>query len=269
MQARARRQRRAFVAGKGTEMTDGVHQRLAGKTAFVSGGARGIGAGLCRALHAEGANVVIADLNEDLGRALALELGDRVLFVALDVVSADQWREAVAAGEAHFGPIAILCNNAGIADFGAIADVSEDRYRRVIDVNQVGVYLGMQAILPSMRRAGGGSIINTSSAAGMVGYAEMSAYVASKWAVRGMTKSAALEFCADNIRVNSIHPGIIATELTTGIPIPPHQPIPRAGRPEEVAALVVFLASNESSYCTGAEFLIDGGQLTGSALAAA
>ena len=243
-------------------MDDRRSARFVGRTAFVSGGARGLGEAFIRGFHREGANVIITDVLEDQGAALAAELGKKAIFVRHDVTSADDWRSAVLAGENAFGSISVLCNNAGIFDAGLIADFPEERYRRVIDINQIGVFLGMQAIVPSMRRAGGGAIVNSSSAAGLVGYAYASAYVASKWAVRGMTKVAALELGGDNIRVNSIHPGIIETAMSGGFRAEMNQPIPRTGGTEEVANLVLFLASDEASYCTGAEFVVDGGQVT-------
>ena len=236
--------------------------KLEGRVALVTGAARGLGEGFAHAIAAEGAAVILTDVLEAEGRALAAAIGPRALFCAHNVARQDQWQAAVAAGEGAFGPISILVNNAGIHDAGPLTDFSEERYRRVIDVNQVGVFLGMQAVVPSMRRAGGGAIVNSSSTAGLAGFPCAYAYVASKWAVRGMTKSAALELGVDNIRVNSIHPGMIDTPMTAGFTPDKTQPIPRAGRVEEVAKLVLFLVSDDSSYCTGAEFVIDGGQVT-------
>lgn len=242
-------------------MTDEGTGKLAGRTALVSGGARGLGEAYARILHGAGASVVITDILEEAGAALAAELGGRALFVAHDVTNAQHWADAVAAGEAAFGPIRILVNNAGIHDGGPIADYPAERFRRMIDINLTGCFLGMQAAVPSMRRGEqGGAIVNVSSTAGLAGFPEATAYVASKWGVRGMTKAAALELGGDAIRVNSLHPGLIDTPMTTGFAPNLAQPIPRAGQVEEVARMVLFLASDDSSYCTGAEFVVDGGQ---------
>jgi 3alpha(or 20beta)-hydroxysteroid dehydrogenase len=243
-------------------MTNGnSSSRFTGRTAFISGAARGLGAGYARALHREGANVVITDILVDDGEALVAELGDRAMFIRHDVSNSDAWRAAVSAAEDRFGPINILINNAGIHDDGPIDAFPEERFRRMMDINLTGCFLGMQAVIPSMRRAGGGSIINASSTAGLAGFPHAVAYVGSKWAVRGMTKCAALELGADNIRVNSIHPGMIDTPMTTGFTPNDQQAIPRAGTVEEVAKLVLFLASDDAGYCTGGEFVIDGGQV--------
>lgn len=238
-----------------------MNTRFDNRTVLITGGAGGIGAELARKFHADGANVVISDLAQDAGSALAEELGDKAIFIRHDVTDAQQWADIVHAAEEAFGPISVLCNNAGIADMGLIADMPLDVFERVLKINVSGVFLGMQSVLPSMRRAGGGSIINTSSSAGLAGFHYSCAYSSSKFAVRGITKVAALEFAADNIRVNSIHPGMITTGMTTGYVPDPRQPIPRAGTVAEVADLVQFLASDNSSYCTGSEFIIDGGQL--------
>ena len=240
--------------------------RVAGLVAVVTGGAGGIGAATSRRLHAEGAAVVVADVRADRGAAVADPLGDRAAFVELDVTDADAWTACLASAEERFGPVSVLVNNAGIVHGGPLAELSEADYRRVVDVNQVGVFLGMRAVVPSMRRAGGGSIVNVSSIGGIVSFPNVLGYVAAKWAVRGMTKAAAQELAVDGIRVNSVHPGLVETEMT-----PPDtpaaaqvrtQPITRLGRPEEIADLVLFLASGESSYCTGSEFVADGGFTT-------
>jgi 3alpha(or 20beta)-hydroxysteroid dehydrogenase len=237
--------------------------RFDGTIALISGGARGMGASHARALADEGARVVLGDILDDDGRALADELGDGARYVHLDVTRAEDWEAAVAEAEEAFGPVTLLVNNAGIVSFAPIADMDPDEFRRVIDINLIGVFLGMHTTIPSLRRAGGGAIINISSTAGMMGYANIAAYTASKWGVRGMTKSAALELGRDGIRVVSVHPGPIATPMTADLEdLAAGQPIPRMGQPEEVTRLVLFLA-DEATYSTGSEWIVDGGALLG------
>jgi 3alpha(or 20beta)-hydroxysteroid dehydrogenase len=233
-------------------------------TVIVTGGARGIGAATARALVADGARVVIADLLDDEGKTLAEELGDRALPVHLDVTDPDQWTAAVAAAERAFGPVGALVNNAGIVIFGGIEETTPEQFGKVLDVNLYGAWLGMRAVLPSLRRAGGGCVVNISSTAGLMGYSNLGAYVASKWAVRGLTKTAALEFARDGIRVCSVHPGPIRTPMVAGMDesMAAGQPIPRFGEPEEVARMVRFIIA-EATYSTGSEFLVDGGAATG------
>jgi 3alpha(or 20beta)-hydroxysteroid dehydrogenase len=247
--------------------------KLDGRVVLVSGGARGIGAAVARAVVEEGGRVVIGDLLDDEGAEVATGLGDeRARFVHLDVTNGDQWRDAVAAAESAFGPVSVLVNNAGIVRWGMIADLDPAVWHEVLGVNLTGVFLGMQAAIPSLRRAGGGSIVNISSVSGLVGFPMQSAYTASKWGVRGLTKSAALELARDGIRVNSVHPGLTRTpmaEVTDPAMVAVRdqvlavQPIPRMGEPEEVARLVVFLAGEEASFSTGSEFVVDGGSVTG------
>ncbi|UTT42761.1 glucose 1-dehydrogenase [Exiguobacterium aurantiacum] len=239
--------------------------RVQGEVAFVTGGARGMGASHVRKLVAEGAHVLFTDILADEGEALAAELGDAVVFLKHDVTKLEDWEDAVKIAEEKFGPITILVNNAGIALTHTIDELSEADYRKVIDINQVGVFLGMKSVIPSMRKAGHGSIINISSISGILGLGG-AAYVASKFAVRGMTKAIALEVAADGIRVNSIHPGLIETPMIMqpGVEEVVRQmaetvPLKRIGKPGDVSNLVLFLASDESSYFTGAEFVIDGG----------
>jgi 3alpha(or 20beta)-hydroxysteroid dehydrogenase len=238
--------------------------RFDNTVALISGGSRGMGASHARALVAEGAHVVIGDVLVDEGTALAEELGDACRFVELDVTKGTDWERAVAAAEDLAGPVGLLINNAGIVSFGSIVDTSEAEFRRVIDINLLGVFLGMHHTIASMQRAGGGVIINVSSTAGMMGYASIGAYVASKWAVRGITKSAAMELGKDGIRVVSVHPGPIRTPMTDGLgdEMTAVQPIARYGEPEEVTKLVLFLAA-DATYSTGSEFIIDGGALLG------
>jgi len=242
---------------------------LDGKTALISGGANGMGATHVRALFREGANVFFTDMTEAEGEALAAELGPRTRFALADVASEADWARVVAACEHVFGALDILVNNAGIVIRHPIEEMCEADYRRVIDVNQVGTFLGMKAAIPALRRAGGGSIINISSIAGMVGRPQTIAYAASKFAVRGMTKVAASELGVDRIRVNSVHPGPILTPMFAGMEqsvrdsLTSKVPLERMGQPEEVSDLILFLASDASSYCSGGEFLIDGGMLAG------
>ncbi|WP_257214531.1 SDR family NAD(P)-dependent oxidoreductase [Variovorax sp. 54] len=246
--------------------------KLEGKTALVSGAAQGMGEAIARLFVKEGAQVVIADIAAEAARQLAHVLGDAARAVALDVRDPASWTAAVATAEQAFGRLDILVNNAGVLAWQSIEAMTLDSYRRVIDVNQVGCWLGMKAALPALRRAGGGAIVNIASLAGRQGMRDGSAYVASKHAVLGMSKCAALEFGPDNIRVNAVLPGAIATQMaglraaTTGepaVPVYAKQPIPRRGTPEEVARLVAFLASDEAAYCTGAEVTLDGGMSLG------
>lgn len=208
--------------------------------------------------------MVIGDVLEAEGRALANELGDAARFVRLDVTRPEDWDAAVRTAEEEFGPVTLLINNAGIVSYSNIEDTDPAEFRRVIEINLIGVFLGMRAAIPSLRRAGGGVIINVSSTAGMTGYAQIGAYVASKWGVRGITKTAAMELGRDGIRVVSIHPGPIRTPMTEGMgdELTATQPIPRFGEPEEVTRMVIFLAA-DATYSTGSEFVIDGGALLG------
>lgn len=234
--------------------------RVDGKIALISGGARGIGAASARALAAEGARIVIGDILDDEGRAVADALGDAARYVHLDVTSEADWAAAVETTVAEFGALNVLFNNAGIANGAAVNRFRTEKWRQIIDVNLTGPFLGIRAATDALIAAGGGSIINNSSIEGLRGTSWAHGYVASKWGLRGLTKSVAVELAPHGVRVNSLHPGLIRTPLTEGIPddmVP--IPLGRPGLPEDVASFVVFLASDESSFATGAEFVVDGG----------
>ncbi len=246
--------------------------RLDGKVAIVSGAARGQGEAEVRRFVEEGAQVVFGDIRDELGEAVAKDIGDQAVYLHLDVRSEDDWQQVAKETEQRFGKVDILVNNAGILQFGPMThDVSLDDYMALIAINQVGVFLGMRTVIPAMLRNRGGSIVNISSTNGFVGYGGTIAYTAAKFAVRGMTKTAALEYGKANIRVNSIHPGGIDTPMTqelspdtgAGDDLYEVMAMGRVGKPEEIANLALFLASDESSYCTGSEFTADGGQLAG------
>ncbi|GAA4452254.1 glucose 1-dehydrogenase [Phytohabitans houttuyneae] len=250
--------------------------RFEGQTVVVTGGARGMGAAHARGFAAEGACVVVADVRDGEGRALVAELGERARFVHLDVADEVGWAALVREAEEAFGPVRVLVNNAGVLTLEPLDTISPATWRRVLDVNLTGMFLGIQAVTPSMRAAGGGAIVNVSSTAGIQPAPLLGAYVASKFGVRGLTKVAALELGRDNIRVNSVHPGVVRTPMTTqtgeigfaaidAFPLDGHA-IPRAAEPEEITRLVLFLASAEASFATGAEFVADGGLLLGPAL---
>ena len=237
--------------------------RVDGKVALISGGARNIGGASARMLVAEGAKVVIGDLLDDEGTALAKDLGDAARYVHLDVTSDGDWRSAVELTISEFGRLDVLFNNAGIFNGGPINRYKAALWQEMLDVNLTGAFLGMRAAADAMIAAGGGSIINTSSIEGLRGTPWAHGYVASKWGLRGLTKSVALELAPHGIRVNSLHPGRISTPATDAMPddmIP--IPLGRPGKPEEVATFVVFLASDESSFATGSEFVMDGGTVT-------
>jgi 3alpha(or 20beta)-hydroxysteroid dehydrogenase len=245
--------------------------KLDGKVALVSGAARGQGEAEARAFVAEGARVVLGDVLDAEGAAVAESLGDAAVYVHLDVTQPADWERAVKTATSQFGKLDVLVNNAGILLLGFIESQPLDDYLAVVNVNQVGCFLGMQAAIPALKANGGGAIVNTSSTSGYVGMAGLAAYTASKFAVRGMTKVAAMELGHDNIRVNSVHPGGIDTAMVAQEAFDEvdsdamygAQPIPRIGRPDEVAKLMVFLASDDSSYSTGSEFVCDGGMMAG------
>lgn len=237
--------------------------RVDDKVALISGGARGMGAADARMLVAEGAKVVIGDILDAEGAALAEELGASARYVHLDVTSAEDWKTAVDTALEAFGKLNVLVNNAGIVQLAPLKTLDVERWQKVLDVNLTGPLLGTKAVIDPMVAAGGGSIINVSSIEGMRGAAWVHSYVASKWGLRGLTKSTALELAPEKIRVNSIHPGFIRTPMTKHLPDDMvTAPMGRAGTPDEVAAFVVFLASDESSFSTGSEYVVDGGLIT-------
>jgi 3alpha(or 20beta)-hydroxysteroid dehydrogenase len=235
--------------------------RVADKVVLITGGARGMGAAHAEALVAEGARVAIADVLDDDGRAVAEKLGTAALYLHLDVADAALWDQAVAATLERFGRLDGLVNNAGIVKLGPLRGSSLSDWQRVLDVNLTGAYLGMRAAVEPMIEAGGGSIVNVSSVEGLAGSAHLHSYVAAKFGLRGITKSVAVELARYNIRVNSIHPGLVHTPLSEGVTEEFMAPIPmrRGASPGEIANFVVFLISDESSYATASEFVVDGG----------
>jgi 3alpha(or 20beta)-hydroxysteroid dehydrogenase len=247
--------------------------RLEGKTALITGGARGQGAAEARLFAREGARVLVADVLEEPGEAVAEELGERGCFVRLDVGAEQDWSDAVRLAGERFGSLDILINNAGVLQHEPLVDLALDDYLEVIRVNQVGCFLGMRTVAPAMRDAGGGSIVNVSSLSGLRGSRGTLSYTASKFAVRGMTKVAALELGEWGIRVNSLHPGGVRTPMvaeasaklgiTSVDEFYEHLPVGRIGEPEDIARVALFLASDDSGYCTGSEFVVDGGEMAG------
>ncbi|OZT76771.1 SDR family NAD(P)-dependent oxidoreductase [Salinicoccus roseus] len=237
---------------------------LSKKVAIITGGARGMGESHVRRFIEEGAKVVFTDINTSAGEALAEELGGNAVFVEHDVTDADGWKAVVDQAESAFGPVNVLVNNAGISMSKTIFEMTEAEYRKIIDINQVSVFLGIKAVLPSMQKAEGGSIVNISSMNGIVGGAP--GYTDSKFAVRGLTKAAAIQLGGLGIRVNSVHPGVIETPMVSeGDAVEQIRefakqiPMKRTAQSEEVTNMVAFLASDEASYSTGSEFIIDGG----------
>ena len=245
--------------------------RLQGKVVFISGGARGMGAAEARLFSREGEKVAIGDILEDDGRKVEAEInetGGEALFLHLDVTSEAEWQRAIGATETRFGKLDVLINNAGITPYGSGDDTTVEIWDRVMAINSKGVFLGTKAAIPEMIKAGGGSIINISSTAGMVGSAAVQpVYNASKGAVRLLTKATAIQYAKDGIRCNSIHPGPMVTPMTEFTRSDPERyessvrrvPMGRFGQPEEVAYGALYLASDESAYVTGSELVIDGG----------
>jgi 3alpha(or 20beta)-hydroxysteroid dehydrogenase len=246
--------------------------QLTGKVCLVTGGSRGMGECTVRRFAAEGATVIAADILDDEGKALAAELGDSaakgsVRYVHLDVSQEAGWVELIAEIERDFGRLDVLVNNAGILRFAAVTDIDADEMQQILGINLFGVTFGMKHAIPLMKRGGGGSIVNLSSTEGLGGTLFCGAYTASKFAVRGITKVAAIENGKEGVRVNSVHPGGIDTPMTRAVVDDDGRKyiaskvsgLKRMGTADEVAKLIVFLASDASSYCTGAEFVVDGG----------
>ena len=235
--------------------------RVDDKVVLVTGGARGMGAAHAEALVKEGARVVIADVLDEEGSAVSEKLSASAHFEHLDVADPDRWEAVVDAAMQRFGRLDGLVNNAGIVRLGSLRGSSVSDWQRVLDVNLTGAYLGMRAAIEPMILGGGGSIVNISSVEGLAGSPHLHSYVAAKFGLRGITKSAAVELARHNIRVNSIHPGLVLTPLSKGVTEEFMQPIPmrRGAAPAEVSTFVVFLISDESAYATGAEFVVDGG----------
>jgi 3alpha(or 20beta)-hydroxysteroid dehydrogenase len=244
---------------------------LEGKVALITGAARGVGEATARRFVAEGARVVLADVRDDAGSVLAAELGDAARFEHLDVSSETSWQTAVEHIRDREGHLEVLVNNAAILTFGSLLETTPEQYLDVLRVNQLGPFLGMRAAAPLLIASGAGSIVNLSSTQGIEGFPGLVAYVSSKFAVRGMTKTVALELASQNVRVNSVHPTGIRTPMLEelgsgrggGAGAGARIPMGRLCAPEEVAAMILFLASDESSMCTGAEFLVDGGATAG------
>jgi 3alpha(or 20beta)-hydroxysteroid dehydrogenase len=248
--------------------------QLDGKVAIITGGARGMGKAHVKRFVAEGAKVVFGDLLEEEGAKLAAELGDDVRFMRMDVTKPEDWDAVVQLATGTFGKLDVLVNNAGIIKHKDTEDMSLEEFQLILNVNLVGQWLGVKAVTAAMKAAGGGSIVNISSTEGFVGAAGMTAYAASKFGVRGMTKCAARELGAFGIRVNTIHPGAILTAMVmdpevvaatagTADAFMNALPLNRMGKAREVSGAVVYLASDDASYCTGTEILVDGGMLTG------
>lgn len=246
-------------------------QRLAGKVAIVTGGAGGMGAATVRLFVEHGARVIIGDIAETAGQALAEELGDAALFCRMDVTEEADWTRAVGLA-LEFGPVNVLVNNAAVLHMASIVDTSPEDYMRVVRINQLSAFLGTRAVIEPMKEAGGGSIINISSIDGLHSCSGLAAYSSTKWALRGLTRATAIELGQYGIRCNTVHPGGIFTEMGGKGMISEEDmnksiyrdfPIPRVGQPEEVANVTLFLATDEASYSTGSEFVADGGWFAG------
>ena len=243
-------------------------RRFESKVVLISGAAGGQGAAEASAFAAEGARVVLGDILDAEGEQVAAAIGAPARYRHLDVTDEASWHEIVELAEAEFGRIDVVVNNAGVMHFAHLSEIEVAEFRNVLEINVTGTLLGMKAAAPALRRAGGGAIVNISSITGLKGAANTAAYVTSKWAVRGLSKAAAVDLAADRIRVNSVHPGVIDTPMIRRPGSTPeeilerHLPrllIPRLGTTEDVVPMVMFLASDEAAYITGAEFVVDGG----------
>ncbi|WP_417620281.1 SDR family oxidoreductase [Parasphingorhabdus sp.] len=245
--------------------------RLEGKIAIITGGSTGQGASHARRIVAEGGKVMIGDIQDEAGEALAEEIGDNAIYQHLDVTSEESWQDALTATKETFGLPTVLVNNAGITCHQPIVGQDLDKFQAVLGVSLTGTMLGIKVIAPAMKEAGGGSIINLSSVSGLQGFTTTGAYCAAKWGVRGLSRVAALELGRDKIRVNVICPGPIDTPMLAKVDVHDEEmwkgrPIQRVGRPDEISNMVVFLASEESSFSTGADFIADGGVSAGDIL---
>lgn len=246
--------------------------RLKNKIALITGASRGMGASDAQRFIKEGASVALIDIRDDEGQKLANKLGPKAKFFHLDVSDGSNWPNVISKIENAFGPINILVNNAGVSgSSGTVENTSEKQFRKVLNTDLIGVYLGIHNVIPSMRKAGGGSIINISSIGGIVTLPNNVAYTTAKFGVRGMTKSAAIDLVKEGIRVNSVHPGVIGTKMVReyGEKHPQDMksmendiPMGRLGKPEEITNLTLYLASDESTFSTGSEFVADGGQIS-------
>ena len=238
--------------------------RLEGKVALVTGGARGLGASFARAVVAQGGKVVVADVLDDIGNNLAQDLGTSARYVHLDVTNRSQWSSAVQFALDSFGLLNILVNNAGIAHSAPIGEYPPEQWDTIMAINLTGVFNGINAALDALKTSAPSSIVNISSIAGIQGFAGAVGYCAAKFGVTGLTKSVALDVAKFDIRCNSVHPGLFDTPMTAGMDQHRKQSaMGRIGQPEELASLIVYLASDESSFCTGAEFVCDGGETAG------
>lgn len=251
-------------------MTTFDARALEGKVVLVTGGARGLGEAFSRGIVEAGGSVLIGDILDEEGKATAEALGDRASFVPLDVTKTEDWTAAVQAAQERFGRLDGLVSNAGVTATGVkMMEEPPEVFRRIIEINLISIYTGIQAVVPALREAGGGSIVNISSAAGLIGLALTSGYGAAKWGVRGLTKVAAVELGREKIRVNSVHPGMVLTPMTaaTGITAGegefPNNPSQRVGKPEELVGAVLYLLSDAATYTTGTEIAVDGGWTTG------
>lgn len=245
-------------------------KRLEGKVAIITGAARGMGEAHARLFAQEGAKLILSDVLEQEGKLLADELGENVIFLKHDVTNQEQWEEVLKVAEEKFGPVTVLVNNAGITGaFANVAELDYQEYKKVMAINADGTFLGMKTVIPSMLKAGKGSIVNISSVSGLqvAPGSPNAAYVGSKFAVTGLTKMAALEYATRNIRVNSVHPGGVRTNIVPDISVFDDPklleptPMGRFAEPVEISHLVLFLASDEASYLTAAEYKVDGGMM--------